>query len=65
LKQFLNASQTDELITLQQAARALNVSVDTVRNRVLTKAWPGKKIGKCWRVELKEIQWSKWGPARP
>jgi hypothetical protein len=57
LERFLDASHgADELITLQPAAQALNVCVDTVRDRELTKEWPGKKIGKCWRVNLKEIQ---------
>jgi excisionase family DNA binding protein len=45
----------EEWVSLQEAATRANVSIDTVRRKVLAKEWPARRIGRSWRVDINSV----------
>ena len=43
------------VVTVQEAARAMNVSVKTVRRRISSREWPHVRVGRAVRVDLGQI----------
>jgi excisionase family DNA binding protein len=51
LERALARIAPDPLVSIEEAARVLNVSVSTVRRGVKDREIPARKVGGQWRIE--------------
>ncbi len=47
--------QDNSMLSISEAAKRLNVSVDTVRRRLTAGELKGHKFGRAWRIQVSDL----------
>ncbi|MCM3006741.1 MULTISPECIES: helix-turn-helix domain-containing protein [Priestia] len=64
MREFLQRSEKEEIMTIREAADYLKVSIPTVRNMIANKEIPFFQKGQIIRLNSKDVQAWMWGTSK-